>query len=682
MGGRGMTAVQHHLSVDIETYSDTDIGKAGLYTYAQSPAFQILLFAYSLDGGQVEVIDLTEPDAQIPAEVRRHLFDPQTAKHAYNAAFEWYCLSRYFGLEDGEADDWLRQWRCTMLHGLYLGYPAGLDAVGKALELPQDKQKMAAGKALIRYFCQPCAPTKTNGGRRRNLPEHDPQKWELFKAYNAQDVETEMAVDRRLARFVVPDEVQAQWVMDQRINHRGVGVDMDLVNAAREMDAAVRAQYTQEASKLSGLDNPNSVAQLTGWLQDQTGEEVTDLRKSTVADWLKSEDLGGGPARRMLEIRQELGKTSNKKYDAIAAAAGSDGRVRGLLQFYGANRTGRWAGRIVQPQNLPRTYIPGELLPLARQLVKENAAGALKWVFGSVPDTLSQLIRTAFTAAPGNTLLDADFSAIEARVIAWLADEEWVLEVFRTHGKIYEATASQMFHIPLDRIKKGNPEYSYRQKGKVATLALGYQGGVGAMRTMDSGHELDGLSDEEVQELVELWRSANPHIVQLWHTVETAAFACVQDGVSAVLQGGRLEIRREMDPANELDFMTIQLPSGRKLYYPRPHIAPNRFGRPAIGYWGQSQTTKQWARQETYGGKLVENITQAIARDCLADAIDRLESAGYPVVFHIHDEIVVDAPPGRQNLDDMERRMSETPPWAAGLPLNADGWVNPFFKKD
>lgn len=684
-------AVIHHMSVDIETYSDIDIGKAGLYKYAQSPAFAILLFAYSIDGGPVQVVDLAQGE-EIPPQIVTALFDQKVIKHAYNAAFEWYCLSRYFKLGmdpfllTAEKDvyrvqlpqEWLQQWRCTMLHGMYLGYPAGLDACGRALELPQDKQKLATGKALIRYFCVPCTPTKSNGGRTRNLPHHDPAKWELFKTYNGQDVVTEMEIERRLSAYPVPDEVQHQWETDQRINLRGVGVDMELVTAARAMDAEVRAEYVGEAAALTGLTNPNSVAQLSSWLTEETGQAITDLRKGTVKDLLK--DVTGDRARRMLEIRQELGKTSNKKYDTLDVATCGDGRVRGLLQFYGANRTGRWAGRIVQPQNLPRTYIGGDMLPQARQLVKDGNVGALRWIFGSVPDTLSQLIRTALVAAPGNTLLDADFSAIEARVIAWLADEEWVLEVFRTHGKIYEATASNMFHIPLELIKKGRPEYAYRQKGKVATLALGYQGGVGAMRAMDSGHELDSLNDAEVMELVQLWRKANPNIVQLWYTVEAAAMEAVQNGRRSILQGGRLEIGRTTD--GNLDFMTIRLPNGRTLYYPRPCIANNRFGRPSICYMGQNQTTKKWERIETYGGKLVENITQATARDCLAESIERLEANGYPVVFHIHDEIVVDAPPGRQDLNDMERLMASVPCWAAGLPLNADGWVNEFFKKD
>lgn len=674
----------HHLCIDLETYSDVDIGKAGLYKYAQSPAFQILLFAYSLDGAPVQVVDWTKDGPKLPPSIWYHLANPGTVKHAYNAAFEWYCLrdlvAEYAGVNGYTHEHWLSQWRCTMLHGMYLGYPGGLDACGKALGLPQDKQKMGVGKSLIRYFCVPCKPTKANSGRTRNLPHHDPAKWDLFKEYNRQDVVTEMEIENRLANFPVPDDVQKQWELDLTINARGVAVDTALVAAAQTMDAQVRQEYIQEAQSLTGLDNPNSVSQLTAWLTEQTGEELTDLRKDTVAQLLKS-DLPECSSRRLLEIRQELGKTSNKKYDSLAVATCDDGRIRGTLQFYGASRTGRWSGRILQPQNLPRTYIQGDLLPLARDLVKAGNEAALKWIFGSVPDTLSQLIRTALVASPGNKLLDADFSAIEARVIAWLADEEWVLDVFRDTGKIYEATASRMFGIPVERIKKGNPEYAYRQKGKVATLALGYQGGVGAMRTMDTGHELDSLSDAEVQELVDLWRGANPNIVKLWGWVEAAAKAAIETGRTSFLPHG-LTVTREVDAEKDLDFMTIRLPSGRRLYYPRPAITQNRFGRPSSSYMGQNQTTKKWERIETYGGKLVENIVQAVARDCLAEAITRLEAAGYPVVFHIHDEIVVDSAQDNHALLEMETLMSIVPDWAPGLPLNADGWVNEFFKKD
>lgn len=664
----------HHLSIDIETYSDIDIGKAGLYRYAQSPAFEILLLAYSLDGAPVEVLDLTQAGSRVPDWLYAQLCDADTVKHAYNAAFEWYCLSRHFGVVLP-----VEQWRCTMLHALYCGYPAGLAATGKALGLEEDKQKLTAGKALIRYFCVPCKPTKRNGGRQRNLPHHDPAKWELFKTYNGQDVVAEMEIERFLSAFPVPDDVQAQWVTDQRINARGVAVDTGLVQGALELDAAARGDYTREAAQITGLSNPNSVSQVTGWLERETGQEVADLRKSTVSELL-TQNLGSEDARRMLELRQMLGKTSNKKYTALAVATCGDGRVRGLLQFYGANRTGRWAGRIVQPQNLPRTYIDSGLLPLARELVKTRNSTALEWVFGSVPDTLSQLIRTAFVASPGHTLVDADFSAIEARMIAWLAGEDWVLDVFRTHGKIYEATASQMFGIPLERIKKGNPEYSYRQRGKVATLALGYQGGVSAMRTMDVSKALADLPDEEIADMVHKWRQANPHIVQLWYTADAAAREAVETGRRVPIRGGSIELARECDAHN--DFLTIRLPSGRKLYYARPSIGTNRFGQPALCYWGVDQNTKKWGVLETYGGKLVENITQACARDCLAESVERLEGAGYPVVFHIHDEVVIDAPPGHDRLQDVVAMMSRPPTWAPDLPLRAEGWVNPFFKKD
>lgn len=672
----------HHLSIDIETYSDVDIKSAGLYKYAQSPAFEVLMIACKLDDGPMVQIDLASGgmNSCVPLWLINALKDPNCIKHAYNAAFEWYCLCRYFRWNPyREGTIFLRQWRCTQLHGLYCGYPAGLDAAGKALGLPQDKQKMAAGKALIKYFCVPCVPTKTNGGRTRNRPHHDTAKWKLFKEYNAQDVVTEMEIERRLSSFPVPESVQNQWVTDQLINLRGVGVDLALVEGALDLDAEVRKDYLQEAVNISGLDNPNSVSQLSKWIQEETGEAVDNLRKDTVSDLL-GKDLPSDAARRMLEIRKELGKTSNKKYSALEVAVCEDGRVRGLLQFYGANRTGRWAGRIVQPQNLPRTYIDADLLPLARQLVENRNRSALQMIFGSVPDTLSQLIRTAFVAENGKLLVDADFSAIEARVIAWLAGEEWVLEVFRTHGKIYEATASQMFNVPLESIKKGNPEYAYRQKGKVATLALGYQGGTGSLISM--GALRNGLTEEELPDIVERWRRANPAIVRFWYSVDAAAREAVESGRRIALLNGRLVFARESDPLNGLDFLTIQLPNGRKLYYAKPHMGTNRFGQPSLGYWGMNQQTKKWTRLETYGGKLAENITQAVARDCLAEAIENLSAVGYPVVFHIHDEVVIETASDKAHLKDVVEIMSRVPSWAQGLPLNAEGWVNEFFKKD
>lgn len=661
-----------HLSIDLETYSDVNLKKAGLYRYVQSPAFEILLFAYSFDGAPTQVIDMAQGE-KIPLEVIHALTDPQCLKHAYNAAFEWYCLSKYMGAQLPPS-----QWRDTMLHGLYAGYTAGLDATGRALGIPEDKQKLATGKALIRYFCVPCKPTKSNGGRTRNYPHHDLEKWALFKTYNGQDVVAEMEIERRLSVFPVPDFVQKQWETDLLINARGVAVDMDFCEGALELGETIRAQLTDEAVQLSGLQNPNSVKQLARWLSAETGDDITTLRKETIKELLGRDNADH--VQRMLEIRQELGKTSTKKYDAIEAAVCDDGRVRGLLQFYGANRTGRWAGRLVQVQNLPRTYT--EPLEFARELVKGRKLDALRTVYGSPNDTLSQLIRTAFVAAPGNVLIDADFSAIEARVISWLADEEWRLEVFRTHGKIYEASASQMFGVPLERIKKGNPEYSLRQRGKVAELALGYQGGVPAMRQMDTGKLLADLPDEEIKDIVDKWRNTNPKIRNLWYSFNDAAIRVIQNG-------GSLRVRcctftRECDCIRGTTCMTILLPSGRKLYYVEPSVGENRWGGPSITYMGVNDKNK-WGRIETYGGKLVENVVQAIARDCLAQAIEHLEAAGLPVVFHIHDEVVIDTAAFDTNdamLDKVVKIMSTPIPWAEGLPLGADGWVGAFFKKD
>ena len=661
-----------HLSIDLETYSDVNLKKAGLYRYVQSPAFEILLFAYSFDGAPTQVIDMAQGE-KIPLEVIHALTDPQCLKHAYNAAFEWYCLSKYMGAQLPPS-----QWRDTMLHGLYAGYTAGLDATGRALGIPEDKQKLATGKALIRYFCVPCKPTKSNGGRTRNYPHHDPEKWALFKTYNGQDVVAEMEIERRLSVFPVPDFIQKQWETDLLINARGVAVDMDFCAGALELGEIIRAQLTDEAVLLSGLQNPNSVKQLARWLSAETGDDITTLRKETIKELLGRDNADH--VQRMLEIRQELGKTSTKKYDAIEAAVCDDGRVRGLLQFYGANRTGRWAGRLVQVQNLPRTYT--EPLEFARELVKGRKLDALRIVYGSPNDTLSQLIRTAFVAAPGNVLIDADFSAIEARVISWLADEEWRLEVFRTHGKIYEASASQMFGVPLERIKKGNPEYSLRQRGKVAELALGYQGGVPAMRQMDTGKLLADLPDEEIKDIVDKWRNTNPKIRNLWYSFNDAAIRVIQNG-------GSLRVRcctfaRECDCIRGTTCMTISLPSGRKLYYVEPAVGENRWGGPSITYMGVNDKNK-WGRIETYGGKLVENVVQAIARDCLAQAIEHLEAAGLPVVFHIHDEVVIDTAAFDTNdamLDKVVKIMSTPIPWAEGLPLGADGWVGAFFKKD
>lgn len=675
-----MSELLHHLSIDLETYSTVSIGAAGSYRYILDPSFEILLFAYSLDGMPVEVIDVASGQV-IPLWLKNALKNSLYIKHAYNAAFEWFALSKYLG--------WLPpdQWRDTMLHALYCGYPASLDAAGRAMGLPEDKKKLTTGKALIRYFCVPCKPSNANGNRTRNLPKHDPAKWKLFKEYNGQDVVTEMEIDRRLSAFPVPAFVQKQWETDLTMNARGVAADMEMVSGALVIGATVKSQLMAEARQLSGLDNPNSIKQLARWLTEATDSdaEITSVTKETVATMLKQPQPAN--VQRMLEIRQELGKTSTKKYDALETCIADDGRVRGLLQFYGANRTGRWAGRLVQVQNLPRTYT--HPLPPARQLVKDRNIDGLRLMYGSINDTLSQLIRTAFVATPGNVLIDADFSAIEARVISWLAGQEWRLEVFRTHGKIYEASASQMFHVPIEKIKKGNPEYALRQRGKVAELALGYQGGVSAMRRMDTGHNLDDLSDDEVKGIVDRWRETNSMIRDLWNTVDSAAVTVITNGGAQTIRSETTDavvtLACELDVITGTRYMTILLPSGRKLYYPSPEIGVNRWGNPSVSYMGQNQTTKRWERVETYGGKLVENIVQAIARDCLAIAIENLEAQGLHVVFHIHDEVVIDTPAwaGEDTmLDTVTKIMTKPIPWAQALPLNADGWVDKFFKKD
>lgn len=675
-----MSEQLHHLSIDLETYSTVSIGAAGSYRYILDPSFEILLFAYSLDGMPVEVIDVASGQV-IPLWLKNALKNPLYIKHAYNAAFEWFALSKYLG--------WLPpdQWRDTMLHALYCGYPASLDAAGRAMGLPEDKKKLTTGKALIRYFCVPCKPSNANGNRTRNLPKHDPAKWKLFKEYNGQDVVTEMEIDRRLSAFPVPAFVQKQWETDLTMNARGVAADMEMVSGALVIGATVKSQLMAEARQLSGLDNPNSIKQLARWLTEATDSdaEITSVTKETVATMLKQPQPAN--VQRMLEIRQELGKTSTKKYDALETCIADDGRVRGLLQFYGANRTGRWAGRLVQVQNLPRTYT--HPLPPARQLVKDRNIDGLRLMYGSINDTLSQLIRTAFVATPGNVLIDADFSAIEARVISWLAGQKWRLEVFRTHGKIYEASASQMFHVPIEKIKKGNPEYALRQRGKVAELALGYQGGVSAMRRMDTGHNLDDLSDDEVKGIVDRWRETNSMIRDLWNIVDSAAVTVITNGGAQTIRSETTDavitLACELDVITGTRYMTILLPSGRKLYYPSPEIGVNRWGNPSVSYMGQNQTTKRWERVETYGGKLVENIVQAIARDCLAIAIENLEAQGLHVVFHIHDEVVIDTPAWADNdtmLDTVTKIMTKPIPWAQALPLNADGWVDKFFKKD
>lgn len=658
--------MQHHLSIDIETKSSVDITKAGAYRYAQSEDFEILLFAYKYDEEDVQLVDLTVEE-RIPERILTALMNPNVVKHAYNAAFEWYCLNTA-GYRTP-----LEQWNCTMIHGLYCGYTAGLDATGKAIGLPQDKQKLSTGKALIRYFCTPCKPTKSNGGRSWNLPKHAPEKWELFREYCKQDVVTENEILKRLQAFPVPKEEQRLWRMDILMNAYGVRVDTNLIAGALAIDSHSTECLTAEAFRITGLSNPNSATQLQQWLSGK-GVDIPNLQKATVEEYLQREDLPDD-ARKILEIRQQLGKTSIKKYVAMDTAKGADDRVRGLTQFYGANRTGRWAGRLVQLQNLPRNYL--KTLDYARNLVKDKNYDGIKLLYGNVPDTLSQLIRTAFIPSDGNKFVVSDFSAIEARVIAWLAGEQWVNEVFATHGKIYEATASQMFHVPIEKIAKGNPEYSLRQKGKVATLALGYQGGTAALIAMGALNM--GLAEEELPDIVQRWRSANPRIRDLWYAVEQAALTTMQTAQPQGIYG--LIFRYEGDLVYGQSFLTVQLPSGRKLFYPKPFLQENQFGKMAIHYYTVGQQTRKWEVASTYGGKMTENIVQAIARDCLAETLKRIDRMGLQVVFHVHDEVIIDAPVSI-TVDEICDLMAEPIPWAPGLILKGAGFESDYYMKD
>lgn len=654
-----------HLNIDIETKSSVDIGKAGLYKYAQSPDFEVLLFAYKADDEEVRLVDLAQGE-WIPTDILDALQSTDIIKHAYNAAFEWYCLN-----QAGYRTP-IEQWRCTMAHGLYCGYPSGLERAGEAVGLPQDKRKLTVGKALIKYFCVPCKPTKTNGGRAWNLPKHAPEKWGLFKEYCRQDVVTESEILKRLRLFPMPEKEERLWQTTVLMNAFGVRVDTDLLEGALSINAVSEQKLTDEAVRLTHLANPNSDTQLSNWIRDRTGDDVENMQKATVLKMLKMdypEDV-----RRMLEIRQQLGKTSIKKYIAMDVSKCEDGRIRGLTQFYGAGRTGRWAGRMVQMQNLPRNYI--KTLDCARETVKKKNYPGLKLLYGNVPDTLSQLIRTAFIPSEGNKFVVADFSAIEARIIAWLAGEQWVNEVFATHGKIYEATASQMFHVPIEKIVKGNPEYSLRQKGKVATLALGYQGSSAALIQMGA---LDaGLSEEELPDIVQRWRDANPRIRDLWWKVQQASVACVQTAQPQAVPN--LLFAMEGDMIYGQSFLTVLLPSGRKLFYPKPYIDVNQFGRPAVYYYGLGKS-KKWGAESTYGGRMTENIVQAIARDCLAEILRRIDAKGLQVVFHVHDEVIIDAP---QNVtvEEICGLMAEPIEWAPGLVLKGAGFENGYYMKD
>nr|DAZ68086.1 MAG TPA: DNA polymerase I [Caudoviricetes sp.] len=662
------------ITVDIETYSPQDISKVGLFRYAQDPEFQVLLFGYCAeDSAAPTVLDLTlEPDPRCCLYVSMPwLFDASYIKRAHNAAFEWWCLSEYMELSLEQRVLWLQQWECSMIHALYCGLPAQLGALGQVLQQPEDALKMKEGKALITYFCKPCKPTKRNGGRTRNLPQHDPAKWHLFCKYNGMDVIAERANDWKLAPWPVPEEIMQQWREDVEMNARGVAVDMELVEGALACSALITEEQTAECKALTGLANPGSRAQLLGWLRNR-GVEMPGLTKEDVGKALAG-DLPSD-VRRVLELRQQLGKTSNTKYETIAASAGPGHRVRGTLQFYGASRTGRWAGRLLQVQNLPRTYLDHQ--DEWRAIVKLHDPEALALLTDNVSDTLSQLIRTALVPGKGGTFVDADFSAIEARLIAWLAGEDWVLDVFRTTGKIYEATAARIFGVPFDSIVKGNPNYKYRQRGKVATLALGYQGGVGAMKRM-GGDQL-GLDDDGLQDIVNRWRRQNPRICKLWRKMQDAAVHTIRTGKTTQPRAGVI-FRKELAPDFPFPFLTLQLPSGRKLFYADPGTTPD--DRITYKEWDNGG----WREAETYGGKLTENLTQAVGRDCLAFALDNLRRAGYRVVFHVHDEVIIELPDTQDAdtaLQDVVRIMSIVPPWAEGLPLNAAGWHGDFFTKD
>ena len=635
----------------------------------------------------MRVIDLAQREA-IPPEVLRDITDPAVTKAAYNAAFEIACLSKHLGVQLDPA-----QWRCTSVHALYLGMPGNLADVGKVIGLPQDKQKKSIGWSLIRYFCLPCKPTKKNGMRTRNLPRHDPAKWNLFIDYCAGDVVTEREVARRIAKFPVPDKEWQLWHLDMRMNTRGILVDVPLVHAAIECDAIFKKRLTDEAIQLTGLSNPNSRAQLLEWLNEELDEdeELSDVKKKTVAKLL--EGAPGETITRVLELRQELAKTSVSKFHAMARAVCKDGRVRGLTQFYGANRTGRWAGRLVQVQNLPQNKLKD--LDLARNLLREREYDLLELIFGTVPDTLSQLIRTAFIASNGSRFIVADFSAIEARVIAWLAWCKWRLEVFATHGKIYEASAEQMFKLPPGSVTKKSP---YRQKGKIAELALGYQGGEGALITMGA---LDmGIAEEELDGIKTAWRQANPEIASfdkhspgLWLKFDRAATRAVANKTSVVVPIA--DGRAQLVFAYESGFLTIRLPSGRKLFYVKPRIETEDLYRElknggryvvasagSLTYEGTDQKTKQWTRLATYGGKLVENVTQAIARDCLAESMLALDDRGFDQLMTVHDEDVMDVPHGMGELHEVEEIMGRPIAWAPDLLLRADGFETEYYMKE
>ena len=642
------------MGIDIETYSSAPLPRCGVYRYCDAPDFEILLFSYAFDDEPVQTIDLASGEA-LPPEVISALEDPNIIKVAYNAQFERVCLSRYLG-------HWLdpHQWRCTMVMAAYLTLPGRL--ADAAVALGTTEKKMEEGKDLIRYFSVPCKPTKTNGGRTRNLPADAPEKWSVYRQYNAQDVETERAIRKALEKYPLPEQEWELYALDQQINDRGVRVDKRLVKNAIAVDAVFAQAACQRAKELTGLENPGSVNQLKAWLADQD-MPMESLARKIVQEKAVQTD---GIVAELLNLRLELSKTSVKKYEAMARCVCRDGRIHGMMQFYGASRTGRFASRILNMQNLPQNHLPD--LDLAREIVKTGDEELLDTLFASVPGTLSELIRTAFIPRDGCRFLVADFSAIEARVLAWLANEEWVLDEFRGKGKIYEATASRMFHIPQESIVKGNPNYEYRQKGKQATLSCGYGGGVGALKAMGAK-----MPEEEMQPLVDAWRAANPNIVAFWGALDRAARTVIRRKTSARI--GKVTLYWQDDK------MFMRLPSGRNLCYHSPHFTENRFGSDAIGYYAPN-AAGQMVVQETFGGKLAENATQAIARDILAHALLTLEKNGYSVVFHVHDEAVIEMPIGQGSLEEACRLMAIAPDWAENLPLRADGYECAYYRKD
>ena len=641
------------LAIDIETYSDVSLPDCGVHRYAASEQFEILLFAYSLNDEPTQIIDLASGE-KIPDKIMEYLMDDSVIKTAYNAAFERNCINRFFGLSLKPEG-----WRCTLVQASMLSLPLSLEGVGEALNL--DKKKMSEGKDLIRYFCMPCKPTKANRGRTRNLPSDAPEKWELFKTYCIRDVDVEKQIRNKLSKFPIPDREQKLYCMDQRINDRGIMVDQELIGHAVACDLLYKETVTKKAYEISGLENPNSVSQLKDWLNEK-GIEVDSLAKAAVEELVENTQ---GDVAEMMKLRLAMSKTSVKKYEAMERSVCPDGRVHGLLQFYGANRTGRWAGRLVQIHNLPQNHM--EDLELARSLVKEGRYDLVELLYDSTPDVLSELIRTAFVARPGCRFIVSDFSAIEARVMGYLAGEGWVMEEFRGAGKIYEQTASKMFHIPIGEITKGSP---YRARGKVASLACQYGGAEGALISMGA---LNFVEEEELKGLVQSWRTANPHIVNYWYEIDGAVKAAVKERkmtkvgmVTVYYQSGMLK---------------IALPSGRVLSYVRPRMTVNRFGSESVSYEGIG-TNRKWTRIESYGAKFCENIVQATARDVLAEAMLRLEKKGFDIVCHIHDEVVLEVPEGISSVEEVNEIMAVCPDWCEGLPLKAAGFESPFYKKD